>query len=197
MGRLSTTIASLALTVIAVAACAQDCEWCGAAEAPENPGSHAVIAGPDEPGERMLIHGTVYGPDGETPAPGVLLYVYHTNADGVYPKRGDETGNGRRHGFLRAWLVTDQRGRYSFESIRPAPYHSHGGEPAHVHMTVTPPGGEEFWVHSIWFEDDPRVTPAAVADLKRPAGDPVVQLERDGSGRWVGRRDVVMPTELQ
>jgi len=69
-----------------------DCEWCGASEAPDDVTSSTTIAGADEPGERLLLQGTIYAPDGVTPVPGVLLYVYHTNTAGVYAKRGDETG---------------------------------------------------------------------------------------------------------
>lgn len=77
------------------------CEWRGADEAPDSLSWQISIAPPDEPGDSLIVTGTVYRPDGRTPAPGVILYVYHTNAQGIYPKKGDETGNGRRHGYLR------------------------------------------------------------------------------------------------
>ena len=68
------------------------CEWCGAPEAPPTLGPILIIPTTGEAGERLIIEGTVYRPDGTTPAGGVLLYAYHTNAGGVYAKRGDETG---------------------------------------------------------------------------------------------------------
>ena len=37
------------------------------------------IAPSDEPGEPILIRGTIYHNDGKTPASGVILYVYHTD----------------------------------------------------------------------------------------------------------------------
>src|SRR5262249_25559084 len=56
--------------------------------APSNPcagaTSVAVLAGPEEPGERLVVTGTVFAPDGVTPAPGVFLYVYNTDATGHY-----------------------------------------------------------------------------------------------------------------
>ncbi|HKR64048.1 MAG TPA: intradiol ring-cleavage dioxygenase, partial [Thermoanaerobaculia bacterium] len=78
----------------------------------------ARIAPATEPGERMIITGTVMQPDGRTPAPGVILMLYHTNAKGIYPL----TPGGPQQGNLRAWLRTDAQGRYRIESIRPGPY---------------------------------------------------------------------------
>ncbi len=139
------------------------CEWCGASEAPALAGLTATmtIAGPEEPGVRLTVRGTVYRPDGSTPAAGVLLYAYHTNAAGVYPTRGDERGNAQRHGYLRNWLLTDSAGRYTIHTIRPAAYPSRT-EPAHIHITLAPPGEREQWVDGgVWFADDPLLPPAA------------------------------------
>ncbi len=87
-----------------------ECEWCGADEAPKNLKGETTIAGPEEEGRRLIISGTAYQADGQMPASDVMLYVYHTNNEGIYPKRGDETGNGRRHGYLRSWLRTNKQG---------------------------------------------------------------------------------------
>src|SRR5512134_1672562 len=58
-----------------------DCEWCGTGEAPAALTSTMRI-GVGEPGERLVITGTIYQNDGRTPAAGVVLYAYHTNAAG-------------------------------------------------------------------------------------------------------------------
>ncbi len=55
---------------------------------------------------KTFVSGVVYQKDGKTPAPGVVLYVYHTDQTGVYPKKGNETGWGKRHGYLRGWMKT-------------------------------------------------------------------------------------------
>ncbi|MCP2044874.1 hypothetical protein [Pontibacter sp. HSC-36F09] len=47
---------------------------------------------------KLVLTGTVYLPDGKTPAQDVILYVYHTDVTGIYPKKGDEKGWARRHG---------------------------------------------------------------------------------------------------
>ena len=109
----------------------------------------------------------------------------------MYPKRSDETGNARRHGYLRGWLRTDSAGRYRIETIRPGTYPSRD-EPAHIHMTVTPPGGDEAWIDSILFEDDPLVTPAHRARLENRGGPGIVRVARDASGVLSATRDITL-----
>lgn len=169
-----------------------DCEWCGAMDAPEQLSWRTVIPPAKEPGEPLVIRGTVYLPDGATRAEGFLLYVYHTNAKGIYPKKGDETGNGKRHGYLRAWMKTDSLGRYEFRTIRPAPYPSRE-QPARIHLTLTGPDYPEHWIDAYWFAGDPLITPKMKARLTRP-GDyrNITYLEKDEDGIWRGKRDIVL-----
>lgn len=89
---------------------AQTCTWCGMADAPESLSWSTQIAPAAEPGERLIVTGTVFEKDGRAPAADVRIYIYHTNSEGVYPKRGDERGNGSRHGYLRGWMQTDRHG---------------------------------------------------------------------------------------
>lgn len=169
-----------------------ECEWCGADEAPaEGLTAEMTLAGPDEPGERLVVTGTVYASDGATPAPGVLVYAYQTDLTGLYTRRGDETGNGRRHGRLRGWLVTDERGRYRIDTIRPGGYPGRP-DPAHIHLTVRPPGGEETSIDAVEFADDPRLTAAYRARLQGRGGSGVVEPVRGDDGVWRATRDVVL-----
>jgi protocatechuate 3,4-dioxygenase, beta subunit len=162
------------------------CEWCGAAEAPKKLSAVARVAGPEEPGERMVISGTILRADGKTPAAGIVLYLYHTNVNGIYPTRGNETGNAQRHGYLRGWLRTDAQGRYRIESIRPGGYPGRR-DPAHIHLVVQEPGQAEYWIDELIFADDPRT--AAVRGRK---GFAVVDLTRR-AGVWTGTRNLVLP----
>ncbi|MEJ0031958.1 MAG: hypothetical protein WDO15_16955 [Bacteroidota bacterium] len=82
--------------------------------------SSQTILGNNEPGDPMIIEGTIYKKDGKTPAPNVILYVYHTDAKGFYsniPGQKEIV-----HGHLRGWIKTGADGKYKFTSIRPAPY---------------------------------------------------------------------------
>lgn len=192
---MKTVSAFLALLLVSSlsAQAQQTCTWCGMRDAPDSWSWTTQIDPEGEPGDRLVVEGTVFQQDGETPAEGVLIYVYHTNAQGVYPKRGDETGSGALHGYLRGWMKTDLKGQYRFETIRPAPYETHGGEPAHVHYTIQAPGQDEYWLNAAWFSDDPRVTRENLAGLERTGGfSNVMEVSRDAEGVWHGRRDITL-----
>jgi protocatechuate 3,4-dioxygenase, beta subunit len=52
-------------------------------------------------GPKLEVSGIIYKTDGRTPAKDVILYVYHTDRSGIYPKRGDGQGWAQRHGYIR------------------------------------------------------------------------------------------------
>ena len=166
------------------------CEWCGADEAPDSLSWRSRIAPPDQSGEPLTITGTVYHADGTTPYPGVIVYAYHTDAGGVYPDRDRTPGNGRRHGSLRGWVRTGEDGRYRFDTIRPGSY-PNGAEPAHVHLTILPPGGDELWIESIHFADDPLLDRVRHR-LTGRGGSGIVEAERGEGGGWRATRDIVV-----
>ncbi|HVR44813.1 MAG TPA: intradiol ring-cleavage dioxygenase [Thermoanaerobaculia bacterium] len=186
----------LALTLILLACNLAEgspsCEWCGAPDAPDRLSWSTTIAPPDEGGEPLVLTGVVYAADGTTPLPGVLVYAYHTNAGGIYPRRGDERGKGRRHGRLRGWIRTNEQGEYRFRTIRPGGYPGRR-DPAHVHMTLTPPDGPERWIDDVVFTDDPRVTEDYRRRSRSRGGSGISTPVRDESGTWHVRRDIVLP----
>jgi protocatechuate 3,4-dioxygenase, beta subunit len=169
------------------------CEGCEAIHESsfEGLGPSTTIPPAGEPGERMVLRGRVLEPDGRTPADGVVVYAYQTNAEGVYPRRGDERGWDRRHGYLRGWVQTDGSGEYRFETIRPAPYPG-GRAAAHIHLTVKEPDRKEYWIDEVVFTDDPLVTAAYRARQQNRGGSGVVTPERDAEGTWQVRRDIVL-----
>ena len=171
----------------------QNCNWCGTSEAPENVSWRTIIPPKGESGDKLIISGTVYLPDGKTPAKDIIVYVHHTNNKGVYPKIGNEKGNGKYHGYLRGWMKTDSNGKYKFETIRPAPYHSHGGEPAHIHYNVQGSDYPEYWLTAIWFSDDPRVNDEYKKSVKRSGGfSNIVTLSRDENNGLRGSRNIIL-----
>ena len=64
----------------------------------------------------LKITGTVYQPDGKTPAPNVILYFYQTDHQGIYSPVKGATGWARKHGAIREWLKQVQ-----MDSIRCIP----------------------------------------------------------------------------
>jgi protocatechuate 3,4-dioxygenase beta subunit len=113
--------------------------------------SVATLAGPEEPGERLVVTGTVFAPDGVTPAAGVFLYVYNTDATGRYAR---EKGAPPR---LRGWMKTGPDGRYEYRTIRPASYPGRTIA-AHVHTQLWGGGYLPQWNTDLLFEGDPYIT---------------------------------------
>ena len=80
------------------------------------------IAVQNEPGEKLLITGTIFKSDGVTPYPDVILYAYHTDNSGHYSRKGDENGFQKWHGHLHGWCKTGSNGKYEIQTLRPARY---------------------------------------------------------------------------
>ncbi|MDC0668603.1 dioxygenase family protein [Nannocystis radixulma] len=155
----------------------------------KHPGANAPsegrIAGIDEPGEPMEIEGTVYAPDGTTPAADVVLYAYHTGIDGLYRPAG-QSGPPR----LRAWFKTDARGRYAYRTIRPAAY-PEGKWAAHVHTQLWSATVPAQWGSTLLFAGDPLLT----ADERRESAAlgrfaNIRPLTRGPGGVWRGVHDI-------
>lgn len=144
-----------------------------------------VIAGPDEPGEPLIVAGTVYGPDGRTPAPGVILDIHHTDARGYYSRDGKTEQKPRLTGRLQ----TDSAGRYEFRTIKPGPYPG-GGNPAHIHVKASGGGFPEQHPHEYWFQGDPSLTARILSPfLGKGAFSPVCPKRADETGVLRCRRD--------
>jgi protocatechuate 3,4-dioxygenase beta subunit len=140
-----------------------------------------------DPGEPMVIEGTIFKKDGKTPAPGAILYLYHTDAKGYY---SNPKTKGNRHGHLRGWIKTGADGKYKFTSIRPAPY---PGDriPAHIHPLVKEPGMTLYWIDEYLFEDDSLVTNEIRKNEKKRGGNGIIPLTK-ADGVWRGKRDIVL-----
>jgi protocatechuate 3,4-dioxygenase beta subunit len=150
--------------------------------APDDAPSSVVIAGKDEPGDRLVVTGRTL--DGERPVAGVSLYVFHTDAKGLYAG-GFFNGpraefNPRLHGSLR----TDAQGRYQYETIRPGSYGNPLGA-SHVHYVVKAPGYQPLLL-ALQFEDDPIVVRA------RQAGTTLLNSDAFKNGPCKSRPDCVL-----
>jgi len=140
--------------------------------------SDARIAAPEEPGEPLRVSGVVYGPDGVTPAAGLILFVYHTDAKGLYAPEPNADPR------LHAWLRTDAQGRYAFTTIRPAPYPNARG-PAHVHTELWGEGVPPQYGPELLFADDPRVPQAERTKSDALGRFAFVKTPEKREGVWV------------
>lgn len=105
------------------------------------------LAGPDEPGERLTVSGTVYSSDCRTPLPGALIEVWQANHAGVYDTNQPGNFTEQTAFRLRGLLQTDKQGRYEIETVMPGRYpippdlpglERYAGvtRPAHIHFRV-------------------------------------------------------------
>lgn len=192
-------LAALASVLITISGCAQTerpvgdgCEDCELifAGMPSTLSWQTTIAGPDEPGEQLIISGTIYKKDGKTPAPGVILYVYHTDNKGLYSPAPKQT-TARKHGHLRGWVKTDQNGRYEFKTIRPASYPD-SRNPQHIHPIIKEPGMNEYWIDEYLFDDDPVLTGKERSNQHKRGGSGILTLKKNEKGVWIGKRDIIL-----
>jgi catechol 1,2-dioxygenase len=122
------------------------------AGAPVAQGFARLDDGSDTAGHTLIMHGTIYGADGQ-PLPSAQVEVWHANTKGFY-SHFDPTGEQKPFNMRRT-IITDAQGRYRFQSIVPMGYGCppdgptqlllnqlgrHGNRPAHIHFFVTADG---------------------------------------------------------
>jgi protocatechuate 3,4-dioxygenase, beta subunit len=156
---------------------------------PQEIGSELQLSPVDEPGDPMEIACQALQVDGARPSAGVVFYVYHTDAAGLYsPAAGQQHAS--HHGHLRGWVCSDADGRFRIRSIRPAPYPGNT-IPAHIHIFVKEPGMIPYYIDEVRFDDDPLQTATEKANADGRGGDLAIHLTRDAAGIWQGNLTIV------
>lgn len=145
-----------------------------------------TIVAPGEPGEPLIVSGTIYAPDGRTPLEGINLFVYQTDAKGVYSTSGGDNRGTRIHGLVRS----DKEGRYEIRTIKPGSY-PNSRNAAHIHAYVSGADYPEYWIDEYLFEDDPFITSA---DRQKFGGkgtfSSILTLQRGADGVLRAVRDI-------
>lgn len=196
-----TRLNSILLCILLLSACAKSqnntiiggpCEGCEAIYENKNKRlkNTDTFPGFSSGNEKIMISGVVYQLDGKTPASNVILYLYHTDTSGKYPKRDNSTGWEARHGYLRIWLKTNEKGIYKFYTTRPASY-PNSSVPQHIHIVVKEPNKLEYYVEDFFFSDDPHITPNIV-NRKRPRGGSGVITLQKKNDILEGKRDIIL-----
>jgi protocatechuate 3,4-dioxygenase beta subunit len=164
---------------------------------PDQFSSRSRISPRSEPGEPLTVSGQVFGADGK-PREGVIVYAYQTDAQGIYrkpePPRSMESDH---HGPLRAWVATDARGRYTFDTIRPANY-PNTTVPAHIHTHVIERGCGTYYIDELVFTDDPKLTPEMIKSVSHGRGGKAITTpRREGADKpWQVVRDIWLGKDI-
>jgi protocatechuate 3,4-dioxygenase beta subunit len=133
-------------------------------------------AGWHESRQKLLVKGTVYQLDATTPAPNVIIYYWHTDANGLYSQKKESKNNAALHGYLRGWVKTDALGKYAIYTLRPAPYPKET-LPAHIHFSIKEPGLQnEYYTDDLVFEDDTLLTKEKRNALENRGGSGIVKV---------------------
>lgn len=140
---------------------------------------------------RIKLTGTIFKSDGSTPAKDVILYIYHTNQEGIYPKKEGDTGWAKRHGYIRGWIKTDTSGKYTFYTLKPGIY-PNGSLPAHIHPTILEPNGKYYWIDAYHFEGDSLLTDKEISpEFPRGGSSGPLTLKKDGK-IYIAKRDFIL-----
>ena len=145
----------------------------------------------NEPGPKLVISGVVYQADGKTPARDVVIYIYHTGQDGLYVNKYHEKGWAKRHGYIRGWMKTNEKGQYRFYTLMPASY-PNSTALKHIHPTIKEPGKNEYYIDEYIFDDDPFLSPERRnQQLEHRGGDGLIKIKNE-NGILTGERNIYL-----
>ncbi len=145
----------------------------------------------NEPGPKLMISGVIYQADGKTPAKDVVLYIYHTNQNGVYNNKNNEKGWTVQHGYIRGWVKTNEKGQYRFYTLMPASY-PNSTAIKHIHPTIKEPGKSEYYIDEFIFDDDPFLTAERRKQpQKQRGGNGLIKLKNE-NGILTGERNIYL-----
>ncbi len=139
--------------------------------------------------EKMLLTGIVYQNDGKTPANDVIIYIYHTDTTGIYPRQENDSNWAQRHGYIRGWIKTNENGKYLFYTFRPASY-PNSVQPQHVHITIKEPDKNEYYIDEFMFADDPNL-PKEIESRPARGSNGIVQPKMK-EGILIANRDIIL-----
>jgi protocatechuate 3,4-dioxygenase beta subunit len=106
-------------------------------------------------GQVIYVKGHVMDLEGQ-PIPGALVEIWQANTFGRYTHPNDKNTAPLDPNFEGyGQLVTDEKGRYKFKTIKPAPYPASAGwiRPPHIHFQVTTKANR--FVTQMYFAGEP------------------------------------------
>ena len=87
----------------------------------------------------------------------------------------------RRHGYIRGWVQSDEQGRYSIYTLRPASY-PNSNIPAHIHVSVKEARFKyPYYIDAFEFDDDALLTKSERQQRSNRGGSGIVRVLQDGN----------------
>ena len=144
------------------------------------------LAGPNEPGDRLVITGRVSNLDCTEFIPDTIIDVWHTDDAGEYDNQGYH---------LRGKTTSNSQGFYMFETIHPGKYLNGASyRPSHIHIKITPPGFATLTTQ-LYFAGDPYIESDAAASITEGQFDAthrIIELTTNNEGKEEGIWDIVI-----
>lgn len=107
------------------------------------------LASPDEPGQQLILYGTVVDSHSGESLPGARVYLYQADANGEYLPSDPEDESTAK---LSGEVVTGSTGQFTVHTIVPRWYDAPGNQHIHIHYARADGYAEIGKV--ILFEDD-------------------------------------------
>jgi catechol 1,2-dioxygenase len=154
----------------------------------------------DEEGDLLFVSGQVMAADDKRPLAHTMLDVWQTNQHGYYENQDESQADYN----LRGRLLTDEHGRYEFQTIVPGAYEvtrggpvgdlllalgRHAWRPSHIHFKVTCDGFAPLTT-MLFMPGDPWLRSDTINAVKESL---IVKLEKHESAEEMRKREVTRP----
>ena len=164
------------------------------------------VTPPMEPGELLVVRGRVWSYLTKKPLANVVLDVWQADANGRYDfqdKPATDTRllvGGKQPKCAdfrnRIRLITDEKGQYEYETIKPAAYNV-GSEkrPSHIHYLAQAAGHARL-ITQLYFKGDPHIKNDSFGQNQGASNSPLIittQKVKRGNGHYLrGTFDLVL-----
>ncbi len=144
------------------------------------------LAGPNEPGTRLILSGVVRTLDCSEVIPDALIDIWHANNAGQYDNSGYN---------LRGTVRSNAQGFYLFETVLPGKYLNGASfRPRHIHFKITSPGFATLTTQ-LYFEGDTSIPADAAASITSGTFNAlprIIPIVLNTEGKYEGTWDIVV-----